>query len=89
MYIFFQALLLFIALCVVSLLITFYFTVIQLQGGRHPEPSLTNIIAVQMSLLTTTLFDASGDIVSQVTATSFGLSANVLVMEKNLRSLRY
>lgn len=87
MYIFFQALFLFIALCVVSLLITFYFTVIQLQGGRHPEPSLTNIIAVQMSLLTTTLFDASGDIVSQVTATSFGLSANVFSNGKKFAQL--
>ena len=87
MYIFFQALFLFIALCVLSLLITFYFTVIQLQGGRHPEPSLTNIIAVQMTLLTTTLFDAFGDIVSQLTLVSFGFSANVLSNGKKFAQL--
>ncbi len=77
MYEFMIALLLFIALCLGSMFLTFFFTVLQSQSGRHVEPTLNNIIMVQFSLLVTTITDAVGDVVSQTAQTLFGFFADI------------
>lgn len=87
MYVLFTSLLLFAALCIGSLLVAYFFTVIQLQSGRHPEPALNSVIMVQVTALVTTLTDTSGDIVSQLTSTSFGFSANVFGNAKKMLQL--
>ena len=87
MYVFFVSLVVFAALCVASLLVTFALTVLNTQSSRHPEPVLNNVIMVQLSLLTTTLFDAAGDVVAQTTSTGFGFASNVLQNTKRLAQI--
>ena len=76
MYVFFTSLLILISLCVGSLFLTYLFTVLSKQSGRHPEPSINNVVMVQFQLLTTTITDAVGDMISGVTDTGFGFAVN-------------
>lgn len=84
MYVFFIALMLFIALCVGSLLITYFFTVLHQQSGRHPEPTISNLILVQITLLLSAIFDAVGDIISLVTSKTFGVTSNLFSNSKTV-----
>ena len=87
MYVFFTSLLIFVGLCTGSLFLTYLFTVLQKQSGRHPEPSINNVVMVQAQLLTTTITDAFGDMVSQTSQTSFGFAANIFSNAKKLLQL--
>ena len=89
MYVLVTSVFLFTALCIASLMLTYFFTVLQQQSGHHPEPSLNSIIMVQTNALVTTLTDFTGDVVSQLTSTSFGLAANVLSDGKKFAQLAF
>lgn len=89
MYVLVSSVFLFIGICVLSLLITYFFTVIQQQSGHHPEPSLNGVIMVQFSALMTAITDTIGDVVSQVTSSFFGLSANVFSNSKKFLQLAF
>ena len=87
MYVFFTSLLIFLSICVASLFTTYVFTVLSKQGGRHPEPTINNVVMVQFQLLTTTITDAVGDMVSQFFDNSFGFAANIFQNSKQLLQL--
>ena len=87
MYVFFMSLLIFVSLCVASLFTTYVFTVLSRQSGRHPEPSINNVVMVQFQLLTTTVTDAIGDMISGVTDTGFGFASNIFQNAKQLLQL--
>jgi hypothetical protein len=87
MYVFFSSLLIFVALCVASLFTTYLFTVLSQQSGRHPEPAINNVVMVQFQLLTSTVTDAIGDMISGVTDTAFGFAANIFQNAKQLLQL--
>ena len=87
MYVFFISLLIFISICVGSLFITYLSTVLSKNGGRHPEPTLNNVVMLQLQLLTTTITDAVGDMISGVTDTGFGFAANIFGNAKQLLQL--
>ena len=87
MYVFFTSLLILISLCVGSLFLTYLFTVLSKQSGRHPEPSINNVVMVQFQLLTTTITDAVGDMISGVTDTGFGFASNIFQNSKQLLQL--
>ena len=87
MYVFFASLFLFIAISVGSLLVTYLFTVLQKQSGRHPEPTINNVVMVQLQLLTTTVTDSVGDMVSQTSQTAFGFASNIFQNSKKILQL--
>ena len=87
MYVFFLSLLSFVGICTGSLFITYLFTVLQKQAGRHPEPTINNVVMVQLQLLTTTVTDAVGDTISQLGDTSFGFASSIFQNSKQLLQL--
>jgi len=87
MYVFLTSLLIFVAVCTASLFLTYLFTVLQKQSGRHPEPTINNVVMVQLQLLISTITDAVGDIISQSSQTSFGFAGNVFSNAKQFLQL--
>lgn len=87
MYVFFSSLLIFIAISTGSLFVTYLFTVLQKQSGRHPEPTINNVVMVQLQLLLSTVTDVVGDAISQVTNGGFGFAANIFGNAKQLMQL--
>ena len=87
MYVFFSSLLIFIAISTGSLFVTYLFTVLQKQSGRHPEPTINNVVMVQLQLLISTVTDVVGDVISQVTNGGFGFAANIFGNAKQLLQL--
>lgn len=84
MYVFFISLLICISLSIASIFVTYMFTVLSINTGSHPEPTINNVVMLQFQLLITTLTDMCGDIVSQVTDFVFGFIANIF---KNLKQI--
>jgi len=76
MLLFLQAMLTFAGLMLASLFVTYYVNVLHQQSDRHPEPTLSNVIMLQTTLLVTTIVDAAGDVVSLATSSAFTFASN-------------
>ena len=87
MYILFGALLIFVSIGLLSLIVTFYVSVMMKQASIYPEPSLNAIIMTQVSMLINQLVDAVSDLTTHFTVTSFSFSANTLSNAKKFAQL--
>lgn len=87
MYIVIGALLLFVGVGLLSLIITFYISVMMKQASIYPEPALNAIIMTQISLFVNQIIDAVGDLFSHITVTSFTFGANTLSNAKKFAQL--
>lgn len=87
MYILIGALLLFTSIGLLSLLVTFYISVMMKQASVYPEPALNAIIMTQISMFVNQIIDAISDLTTHVTVTSFTFGANTLVNVKKFAQL--